>query len=296
MKELSIEEKAKAYDEVISRAKKFYTPDSNNANLKATLEMIFPELTESEDERIRKDIVTYLKSILSNKKYGDKFIESWIAWLEKQGEQPKKVSIWKHWKDGIAGNAEGKLIYLVKVGNTYNLSSCLNFECDYIELSELDSLMLEKQAEQKPAFEMKTPEESLGIDSDTYNKVVDECIYGEQKSAWSEEDTQYINDTLALLSFGCSIHSVGEVQKWLQSLNNRVQLKPEWSEEDLYKIENALFGTYAADVATKLLNKIKSSYWKPSDEQMDALRYVTNFDYGGYKAILVSLYEQLKKL
>ena len=36
--------------------------------------------------------------------------------------------------------------------------------------------------------------------------------------------------------------------------------------------------------------------WKPSEEQMDALRYVTNFDYGGYKAILVSLYEQLKKL
>ncbi len=36
---------------------------------------------------------------------------------------------------------------------------------------------LEKQCEQK----MKTTEESLGIDSDTYNKIVDECIYGEQK-------------------------------------------------------------------------------------------------------------------
>lgn len=36
---------------------------------------------------------------------------------------------------------------------------------------------LEKQGEQK----IKTPEESMGIDSDTYNKIVDECIYGEQK-------------------------------------------------------------------------------------------------------------------
>lgn len=36
---------------------------------------------------------------------------------------------------------------------------------------------LEKQGEQK----IKTTEESLGIDSDTYNKIVDECIYGEQK-------------------------------------------------------------------------------------------------------------------
>ena len=32
-------------------------------------------------------------------------------------------------------------------------------------------------------FEMKTAEESLGVDSDTYNKIVDECIFGEQKPA-----------------------------------------------------------------------------------------------------------------
>ena len=40
---------------------------------------------------------------------------------------------------------------------------------------------LEKQGEQKPTIEMKSPEESLGTDSETYNKIVDECIYGEQK-------------------------------------------------------------------------------------------------------------------
>lgn len=38
---------------------------------------------------------------------------------------------------------------------------------------------LERQGEQK--FEMKSAEESLGIDSDTYNKIVDECIYGDDK-------------------------------------------------------------------------------------------------------------------
>ena len=40
---------------------------------------------------------------------------------------------------------------------------------------------LEKQGEQKP-FEMITAEESLGISSEEYNKIVDECIYGEYKS------------------------------------------------------------------------------------------------------------------
>jgi hypothetical protein len=41
----------------------------------------FPELCESEDERIRKEIIAYLKD-------RDFDIEkSWIPWLEKQGEQ-----------------------------------------------------------------------------------------------------------------------------------------------------------------------------------------------------------------
>ena len=51
-----------------------------------------------------------------------------------------------------------------------------------------DNKVIIKKGEQKPTIEMITPEKSLGIDSDTYNEIVDECIYGEQKPAWSEED------------------------------------------------------------------------------------------------------------
>lgn len=49
---------------------------------------------------------------------------------------------------------------------------------------------LEKQGEQK----IKTPEESLGIDSDTYNKIVDECIYGEQKPIDKVESNFKVGD------------------------------------------------------------------------------------------------------
>lgn len=49
---------------------------------------------------------------------------------------------------------------------------------------------LEKQCEQK----IKTPEESLGIDSDTYNKIVDECIYGEQKPIDNVEPNFKVGD------------------------------------------------------------------------------------------------------
>jgi len=57
MKELSIEQKAKAYDEALERMKSWARgeyPECFTEAQKAA-EFIFPELAESEDERIRKD-------------------------------------------------------------------------------------------------------------------------------------------------------------------------------------------------------------------------------------------------
>ena len=81
MKELSIEQKAKAYDEAIERA-----------NVKLTNEVaedIFPELKESEDEKIREEILTAFSSGHDNSDiYGHGITYGQVrAWLEKQGEQ-----------------------------------------------------------------------------------------------------------------------------------------------------------------------------------------------------------------
>lgn len=116
MKELSIQEKATRYDEALKEA--VIAHKDEDRHLKATLEIIFPELKESEDERMIqyfKDLAPFDKADELYEKYGFSHKDA-IAWLEKQCEQ-----------------------------------------------------------------KIKTPEESLGIDSDTYNKIVDECIYGEQK-------------------------------------------------------------------------------------------------------------------
>ena len=51
MKELSIEEKAKRYDDALERAK--YYHDRDNIQF---LENIFPELAETEDEKIKKEL------------------------------------------------------------------------------------------------------------------------------------------------------------------------------------------------------------------------------------------------
>ena len=57
MKELSIEEKAKAYDEAIKKAESLYKISEPMSGCNVILETIFPELKESEDERIRKALI-----------------------------------------------------------------------------------------------------------------------------------------------------------------------------------------------------------------------------------------------
>ena len=84
MKELSIEEKAKAYDEAVSKSIEFYTL-CKKCGVKETvdfLEDIFSELKESEDERIRKELIEFIKS-------RGGFKQEYIDWLEKQGEKPQ---------------------------------------------------------------------------------------------------------------------------------------------------------------------------------------------------------------
>ena len=86
MKELSIEEKARAYDEAFERAEGMF----KQGMMPERLEYIFPELQESDDEKIRKWLICTLKSLNNSPVQIDgayKMMLPAIAWLEKQGEQ-----------------------------------------------------------------------------------------------------------------------------------------------------------------------------------------------------------------
>ena len=76
----------KKYKEALEKAKKFHTTDSNNSNLKAVLEIIFNELAESEDERIRKELKEAFEAYDIESKWNGIPIRSIFAWLEKQKE------------------------------------------------------------------------------------------------------------------------------------------------------------------------------------------------------------------
>jgi len=101
MKELTIEEKAKAYDEAQKWIESIYQDLSHEKQMEA--EALFPEIAESDD---KKKIIKGIESII--KHYRDEgeivcpypfvTIEETLAWLEKQGEEsytynPYKVTI-----------------------------------------------------------------------------------------------------------------------------------------------------------------------------------------------------------
>ena len=89
MKELSIEQKAKRYDEAIEIARKIKNGEPINASNGTVIsDVIFPELKEDENDRIRRVIIEYFVGLYSCMfPYKGFTKEQIIAWLEKQGEQ-----------------------------------------------------------------------------------------------------------------------------------------------------------------------------------------------------------------
>lgn len=88
------EEKARAYDEALEKARKLCAYPTTKSFI-SDLQGLFPELKESEDERIVKEY------------------DSWIAWLEKQGKQGKDIL-----EDAILdGNEDGLIAETIRYKN-----------------------------------------------------------------------------------------------------------------------------------------------------------------------------------
>ena len=75
---MNTKEKAKAYDEMVQRVKELH--EAGNALTKKQMEIICPELTESEDERNWKSVERAIRGFITNPTDADEL----LAWLEKQ--------------------------------------------------------------------------------------------------------------------------------------------------------------------------------------------------------------------
>lgn len=93
--EITIEEKAKAYDKAFARCRKLYDKAKERGETyePERFEYIFPELAESEDKRNLRTLLEFLNALLGTgaetylEKWNKNDCTDWIAWLENQGEQ-----------------------------------------------------------------------------------------------------------------------------------------------------------------------------------------------------------------
>lgn len=91
------------YKESLSRAKQCYEGNSIYVLPKKDLEYIFPELKDSDDERIRKALISVFSNrekYLIDQSFGDITVSEALAWLEKQCEQKPVDKAQPKFKDG----------------------------------------------------------------------------------------------------------------------------------------------------------------------------------------------------
>lgn len=84
---MDINQKAQAYDEAIKKLHKMIAIDNHPVLLKEIGESLFPGFNESEDEKIRKELISFIESVQHNYLCATDRREKWIAYLKKQKEQ-----------------------------------------------------------------------------------------------------------------------------------------------------------------------------------------------------------------
>jgi hypothetical protein len=261
MKELSIEEKAKRYDEILARAEGANLPyykEDIMSKVKEFVDYLIPELAETEDERIRKALIKYFTLSDDNADYQccGVHYKDIVAWLEKQGAKVSAI-------EGFETEFERQVSDLI--------ASAINKEHEYNQgyvkwtanaLLNYAKHELEKPCEQKPvewsAYDKATLEYIIEDIKELRDSEIDEssieayerelnllqAINESTKlsnytnpAQWSEEDEKMLNDILMCGEHHCYLDV--ENINWLYSLKDRIWYQPaqEWSEENERKID-----------------------------------------------------------
>ena len=134
----------KKYKEALSRAAAMLKVANNEKEAMDYISTIFPELAESEDERIKKEIIRTLKGELRYTSQED--TDRYVAWLEKQGQETS----WKPSKGQI--NA---LEHFVRSIGESGYASPYDDNTKLLKSLMNDLRKLEEQGEQKPILDFK---------------------------------------------------------------------------------------------------------------------------------------------
>lgn len=322
----------KKYKEALEKLQEALAPKDGreiSGLTRACIEEIFPELKESDDERIRKALITYFQRFPypygGIESAGTKAKEA-IAWLEKQGKQKTDIPKWKYKKDNAPLSKDCLILNrygcVVKAVSGAMVSDA--WVLDYDELVKLPKEEVEKQDNQKP--QGKSALEAANEEKvDNANKVEPKF---KVKYAGSEYDVIEIkefpggiiyygiedepNHIDYILPENCEIISGYGVKEKGSPYPTKPAIfsgqNPAWSEEDDYNVQ-CLAAKVTSDIQNgnvdrnqELIDWLKSlkerCTWKPSNIQMECLHdAVEHYHTNGYPASkLNELYEQMSKI
>ena len=241
---MNTEEKAQAYDKVLEKSKEFYIL-CKKCGAKDTVDFLedsFPELKESEDEKVRKAIIAIISNYVDN---SNTFKPKMLDWLEKQGkivdyyEDRLDECACKYFNKGYKHALEKQGEQKPTCGDDKKLTD-VNHEYFSELLENNDSKDINDYAYQV-AYCMSHDwiEETA-----TWDDVQKACKLGAEwnekrhKSAWSKDDEEHVNSLLKRLEglcrkeFSTTRFAINEDEDWLKSLKNRVPPKQEWNKED----------------------------------------------------------------
>ena len=114
------------YKDTLKRAHDELNNELNSANAREVIKRIFPKIAESEDERIRKELIDLIYKVYANTNYitCEKH-EEFLAWLEKQGKS--KTSDTLIWGCVDLGLPSGTLWAAMNVGASNETDAGLYF-------------------------------------------------------------------------------------------------------------------------------------------------------------------------
>lgn len=181
--------------------------------------------------------------------------------------------------------------FLRNPNQTHNLD--LFFADEEEELTDFEKAVEKTMPYKIPIYMLKSTSQQL-LELARKEIEKENPYSGNQKQEWSEDDEEKFRDVIRLVEQGAPVQSIRDhYTNWLKALKDRFQLQPkqEWSEEDeklynsaLWHIKNSCGNGGKDSGEFEVYNWLKSikdrvqpkqvwsKDWKPSDEQMEALK------------------------
>ena len=213
------------YEEALERAKKGLPIDE-----------VFPELKESEDERIRKGLLEIFNKAQFGE-WGKLKIKDIIAWLEKQKEQKSAECIVPPPSDPFMFNLHSTI---------YNFGKQVAAKC-------LDTDILDTELDEYVTDE----------NVDKYIEKHISCLVKyhplQQPAEWSEEDEKNLERvTDCIYDFYPDPVVKYKLKDWLKSLRPQPHWKPSEEQMDCLVVAASGYGnSEVADVLNSLINDLK---------------------------------------